>query len=83
MVRPLTSEQIILSFGNVIIIVGVRARMVTQLSLFIIVRANTQLVIVGPKITLEIFKERLVKCSSSCNRTGQSLLRSNCEIIFG
>ena len=50
MVGPLTSEQIALSFGNSIIIAGVRARRMTKSSLFY----NTQLIIVGPKITLNL-----------------------------
>ena len=50
MVGPLTSEQIALSFGNSIIIAGVRARTVTLPSLF----NNTQVVIIGLKITLNL-----------------------------
>ena len=50
MVGPLTSEQITLSFGNSIIIAGVRTGTTTQPSLFY----NAQLVTVGLKITLNL-----------------------------
>ena len=51
MVGPITSEQITLSFGNSIIIAGVRARMMTCIGhhFFIL---DSLLVIVGLKITL-------------------------------